>query len=97
MLQGVNYVALNEDRTRLLTYAYHPQQLRTVPVPTAAVRACASVDITTDYSDACVYVLSRPVIAAIASTPRYSSIKIDLLPVLVNEQWTADPAWCDAR
>ena len=76
ILQGVDYVALDKDQQRLLTYAYSPTQLRKVSVPLDALKACSSMVLTTDMRDACIYILSKPVIDKIAATTEMSSIKV---------------------
>ena len=75
-MQGVDYVAIDEQSQRLLSYSYSPTQLRRLSVPLAAIKANESMVLTTDMRDACIYVLSRRVIDKIVSTESMSSIKV---------------------
>ena len=75
-MQGVDYVAVDEQSQRLLSYSYSPTQLRRLSVPLAAIKDNESMVLTTDMRDACIYVLSRRVIDKIVSTESMSSIKV---------------------
>ena len=75
MMQGVDYVSINTDTSQLLMYAYDPSILRKVAVPLAAIQACSSMEVTTDWRDACIYVLSAAVVKRISDSDM-SSIKV---------------------
>jgi hypothetical protein len=74
-LQGVDYVSIDPVSQRILSYAYDPDQLRKVSIPMAAMKACSTMELTTDYRDACIYILSRHVINLIKCS-NMSSIKV---------------------
>lgn len=78
-LQGVDYVAIDSAGQRLLSYSYDPAQLRRISVPAKALQACSSMEITTDFRDACIYVLARPVIERIVLSSM-RSIKVHSPP-----------------
>ena len=74
-MQGVDYVSIDPSTQRILTYAYDPEQLRKVTIPIAAIKKCSAMTVTTDYRDACIYILSARVIKQIQNSTM-SSIKV---------------------
>lgn len=74
-MQGVDYVSIDPSTQRILTYAYDPEQLRKVTIPIAAIKKCSAMTVTTDYRDACIYILSARVIKQIQNSSM-SSIKV---------------------
>jgi hypothetical protein len=75
LLQGVDYVSIDPNTQRILTHAYDPVQLRKITIPIAAINACSAMPVTTDYRDACIYILSRRIIKIIKDSTM-SSIKV---------------------
>jgi hypothetical protein len=74
-VQGVDYVAIDEKNQRLLVFAYDPLSLRRIAIPHAATQEYPSMEVTTNLSDACIYVLSKAAISTI-KTSSMSSIKV---------------------
>ena len=55
-------MALDKNGSQIMSYAYDPHSLRSVPVCKDAVAACSPLTLTTGLCDACIYVLNKSVV-----------------------------------
>lgn len=90
--KGVDYLGLDPARKLLLFTASHPDALKDLKVPLAAVQRHGAVEVRSDLIDHHLYVLSRPALQLLASKPSLNSIKLDLIPALCRHQLQQQPS-----
>jgi translation initiation factor eIF-2B subunit gamma len=84
--KGVDYIGLDMKREHLIFCANSPESLKELKIPLALIRRHGSLHISTDLSDAHLYVFSRELLTKLASNSTLTSLRLDLLPFLTQQQ-----------
>jgi len=88
---GCDYVGLDAARAQLFFTAASRDVRETLRLPRAALRCAGEVSVHTELVDAQAYVLHASLLALLADRPGFSSLRRELLPLLVRRQFDGRP------
>ncbi|GMH33447.1 hypothetical protein BSKO_01281 [Bryopsis sp. KO-2023] len=85
--ENVDYVALDEEKHRLLFYAGNPTKIKELQIPGSVLSSNPSLCLTTNFQDTQLYIFSRAVLTLVEVNRRWSNIQQDLIPYLMKQQF----------
>ena len=85
--RGVDYIGLDLKREHLIFCANSPESLKELKIPLSVVRKHGSISISTDLSDAHLYVFSKDLLTTLTQNTNLTSLRQDLLPFLTQQQY----------
>ncbi|KAK9828728.1 hypothetical protein WJX72_001741 [[Myrmecia] bisecta] len=87
--KDVDYIGMDEAQKRLLFFASSPEMKSKLRVPLTALKQFGQLTVRTDFVDVHLYVFNlEAMLTALDTRPAISSIKQDLVPHLVRNQFS---------